>query len=136
MLPKGEALEEVHRSYIEMAVAARVTDAQRRTFFSVGRHLCQAQGAEAVILGGTDLFLAFQGQDAGFSVIDCADIDVERFTSGRLARPSDGIIARARYGPSSAGLKTEPSRCAGTDLYNTGSRWRRIIAEPPATSER
>jgi aspartate racemase len=77
VLPKGEALEEVHRSYIEMAVAARVTDAQRRTFFSVGRHLCQAQGAEAVILGGTDLFLAFQGQDAGFPVIDCAEIHVE-----------------------------------------------------------
>ena len=60
-----------------MAIAARVTDAQRRTFFSVGQRLCQVQGAEAVILGGTDLFLAFQGQDAGFPVIDCAEIHVE-----------------------------------------------------------
>jgi aspartate racemase len=77
VLPKREAREEVHKSYIDMAVAARVTDAQRRTFFSVGRHLCEVQGAEAVILGGTDLFLAFQGQDAGFSVIDCAEVHVE-----------------------------------------------------------
>jgi aspartate racemase len=77
VLPEGEALEEVHQSYVDMAIAARATDAQRRTFFSVVRHLCQAQGAQAVVLGGTDLFLAFQGQDAGFSVIDCAEAHVE-----------------------------------------------------------
>jgi hypothetical protein len=35
------------------------------------------QGAEAVLLGGTDLFLAFAGQDCGFPVIDCAEIHVE-----------------------------------------------------------
>ena len=77
VLPEGEALEQVHKSYVDMAIAARVTEAQRRTFFSVGRHLCQVQGAEAVILGGTDLFLAFQGQDVGFPVIDCAEIHMD-----------------------------------------------------------
>ena len=77
VLPEGEALEQVHNSYIEMAVAGRVTDAQRRTFFSVGQHLCQAQGAEAVMLGGTDLCLAFDGQDCGFPVIDCAEVHVD-----------------------------------------------------------
>ena len=55
----------------------RVTDAQRRVFFSIGQHLCRAQGAEAVLLGGTDLFLAFQGQDCGFPALDCAEIHVE-----------------------------------------------------------
>jgi aspartate racemase len=77
VLPEGEALEHVHNNYIEMAIAGRVTEAQRRTFFSVGQHLCQAQDAEAVVLGGTDLFLAFEGQDCGFPVIDCADVHVE-----------------------------------------------------------
>jgi aspartate racemase len=76
VLPEGEALEQVHKSYIEMAIAGRVTDAQRRVFFSIGRHLCRVQGAEAVILGGTDLFLAFEGQDCGFPVIDCAEVHV------------------------------------------------------------
>src|SRR6266851_8559396 len=60
VLPEGEALEQVHKNYIEMAIAGRVTDAQRRVFFSIGQHLCRVQGAEAVILGGTDLFLAFE----------------------------------------------------------------------------
>ncbi len=77
VLPEGEALDEVHTSYIEMAIAGRVTDAQRRAFFSIGQHLCRVQGAEAIVLGGTDLFLAFAGQDCGFPVIDCAEIHVE-----------------------------------------------------------
>ena len=60
-----------------MAIAAQVTEAQRRTFFAAGRRLCEVQGAEAVILGGTDLGLAFQGQDPGFAVIDCVEIHVD-----------------------------------------------------------
>jgi aspartate racemase len=75
--PRGEALEQVHNNYVEMAIAGRVTDAQRRVFFSVGQQLCRLQGAEAVMLGGTDLFLAFAGQDCGFPVIDCAEVHVE-----------------------------------------------------------
>jgi aspartate racemase len=75
--PEGDALDLVHKAYIEMAIVGRVTDAQRRVFFSIGQHLCRAQGAEAVMLGGTDLFLAFQGQDCGFPVLDCAEIHVE-----------------------------------------------------------
>jgi hypothetical protein len=35
------------------------------------------QGAEAVLLGGTDLFLAFQGYDCGFPALDCAEVHVE-----------------------------------------------------------
>jgi aspartate racemase len=77
VLPEGEVLEQIHKTYIEMAIAGRVTDAQRRTFFSIGQHLCRIQGGEAVLLGGTDLFLAFQGQDCGFRAIDCAEIHVE-----------------------------------------------------------
>jgi len=84
--PEGEALDQVHTAYTTMAMSGYVNDAQRRVFFSAGRHLCQARGAEAILLGGTDLFLAFAGQDPGFAVIDCADIHVDtlyRRSSGR-----------------------------------------------------
>jgi aspartate racemase len=77
VLPEDDAIEQVHSNYFEMAVTGRVTDAQRRVFFSIGRRLCQAQGAEAVILGGTDLFIAFAGQDCGFPVIDCAEVHID-----------------------------------------------------------
>ena len=77
VLPEGDALEEVDNNYAEMAGAGRVTEGQRRVFFSVGRQLCQVHGAEAVILGGTDLFLAFAGQECRFPVIDCAEVHVD-----------------------------------------------------------
>jgi aspartate racemase len=77
VVPEGEALDQVHQSYIAMAIAGRVTDAQRRTFFSIGERLHRVHGAEAVLLGGTDLFLAFEGQDCGFPVMGCAEIHVD-----------------------------------------------------------
>jgi aspartate racemase len=86
VLPQGEVLEQIHTSYLEMAIAGRVTDAQRRVFFSIGQQLCREQGAEAVMLGGTDLFLAFAGQDCGFPVIDCAVIHVEALYRASVAK--------------------------------------------------
>jgi aspartate racemase len=77
VVPLGAELEEVHESYVAMATAGRVSDAQRRVFFAAGERLCREQGAEVVLLGGTDLFLAFQGRNAGFPVLDCADAHVE-----------------------------------------------------------
>jgi aspartate racemase len=75
--PEGDWLAEVHENYSAMAIAGRVTDAQRRVFFAAGERLRRERGAEVVLLGGTDLFLAFQGHDCGFPVLDCADVHVE-----------------------------------------------------------
>jgi aspartate racemase len=77
VVPLGPEFEEVHENYVAMATAGRVNDTQRRVFFAAGERLCRQQGAEVVLLGGTDLFLAFQGRDAGFPVLDCADVHVE-----------------------------------------------------------
>lgn len=90
--PGGAMLEEVHRAYIDMAIAGRVSAAQREVFFAAGRELCRARGAEAVMLGGTDLFLAFEGQDCGFPLIDCAGIHVDALFQRSLidAARSDG----------------------------------------------
>jgi aspartate racemase len=41
-----------------------------------GRRTVRDQGAEAVILAGTDLGLAFDGHDAGYPVIDALDVHV------------------------------------------------------------
>jgi aspartate racemase len=60
-----------------MAQSGRVTDEQRREVFSIGRRLSQEKGAEAVLLAGTDLFLAFDGRECGFPVIDCAEIHID-----------------------------------------------------------
>src|SRR5215218_3637465 len=43
----------------------------------VDRALVSEHGAEAVMLGGTDLALAFAGQDPGFPVFDCAAVHAD-----------------------------------------------------------
>jgi len=77
VLPDAPELDQAHDSYIEMAMSGRVTDAQRQVFFSAGRRLVEDHGAEAVLLGGTDLFLAFDGADCGFKPVDCAGIHID-----------------------------------------------------------
>jgi aspartate racemase len=84
VVPLGAELDDVHQSYAAMATAARVSDAERRVFFAAGERLCREQGAEVVLLGGTDLFLAFRGCDAGFPVLDCADVHVEAIYQASL----------------------------------------------------
>jgi aspartate racemase len=74
--PDGERFAEVGDTYSAMAGIGRVTDEQRRIFLAAGREL-MARGAEAIMLGGTDLFLAFVGQPPPFPLVDCADIHVD-----------------------------------------------------------
>jgi len=77
VVPQGSDLALAGDTYTAMATAAEVTDTQRETLFSIGRDLCTGQGADVVVLAGTDLFLAFEGQDCGFPVIDSADLHID-----------------------------------------------------------
>ena len=76
VLPQSEDLTRVHDTYLAIASAASVTDEQRAYLFEMGEKLCREQGAETVILGGTDLFLAFEGRECGFPVIDAAEVHI------------------------------------------------------------
>ena len=87
VVPAGAELDEVHANYGAMATAGRVNDAQRRVFFAAGERLCREQGAEVVLLGGTDLFLAFQGRTVDFPVLDCADVHVDAIYEASLQTP-------------------------------------------------
>lgn len=75
--PEGDDLTEAGDAYTAMALAGRATDTQRDYFRRMGRRLCDEQGADAIVLGGTDLFLAFDGQDTDYPLIDCAEIHIE-----------------------------------------------------------
>ena len=74
--PDGERFGQVGDAYSAMAGIGKVTDAQRQIFFTAGREL-MARGAQAIMLGGTDLFLAFVGQPPPFPLVDCADIHID-----------------------------------------------------------
>ncbi len=75
--PEGDDLDTTHANYVAMATAGMVTEEQRAIFFSMGRKLCTEQGADAVVLVGTDLFLAFDGHDCGYRAIDSAQVHID-----------------------------------------------------------
>jgi aspartate racemase len=74
--PESDRFGQVGDAYSAMANIGHVTDEQRQLFFTAGREL-MARGCEAVMLGGTDLFLAFVGREPPFPLVDCADIHVD-----------------------------------------------------------
>ncbi|MEX0344713.1 MAG: aspartate/glutamate racemase family protein [Rhizobiaceae bacterium] len=77
------------KTYQDMAVAGECTPSQRQLFLDAGRRMVEEQGAEAIVLAGTDLNLAFDGQDPGYRVIDALDVHVELLA--RLAAGEIGI---------------------------------------------
>jgi aspartate racemase len=75
--PSGADLNDVHQAYISMVASGFVTEDQRSTFNAVRHRLFREQGVEAIMLGGTDLALAFNEQTAEFPLVDCAGIHVD-----------------------------------------------------------
>lgn len=74
-LAPAEDFDAVGQAYQDMAIAGVCTDADRALFLAAGRRLADA-GAQVVVLAGTDLNLAFDGQDPGYRVIDALDVHV------------------------------------------------------------
>ncbi len=71
-----DRIEELGQMYQDIAVAGACDTAQRQVFLDAGREMVERLGAEAVVLAGTDLNLAFDGQDPGYPVIDALDVHV------------------------------------------------------------
>ena len=83
--PSEPDLDAVHQAYISMAASGFVTEHQRSVFNAVSHRLLENQGAEAIMLGGTDLALAFNEQTAEFPMVDCAGIHVDAIVRFAIA---------------------------------------------------
>ncbi|TMM55002.1 aspartate/glutamate racemase family protein [Sulfitobacter sabulilitoris] len=73
--PDGN-LEQVGDAYRDLALRGTATAEDRALFFAAGQEMMERQGADAIVLAGTDLNLAFDGQDPGYPVIDALDAHV------------------------------------------------------------
>ncbi|WP_226622483.1 aspartate/glutamate racemase family protein [Alloyangia pacifica] len=70
--------EALGQRYQDMAVAGTCSDEDRAVFFDAGRRMTDEMGAQAIVLAGTDLNLAFDGShDPGYRVIDALDVHVD-----------------------------------------------------------
>ena len=83
-----DRIEQLDNAYIDMAVAGTCDDARRAMFIEAGRQMVADQGAEAIVLAGTDLSLAFGGVTTDYPVIDALDVHV-----GVLADLATGRVA-------------------------------------------
>ena len=77
VVPQGPDLDLVHDTYVDLALSGVPTDQHRDVFFRTGSDLVNLQGAQAILLGGTDLNVAFEGHTPPFDVIDCAGIHID-----------------------------------------------------------
>lgn len=73
-------IDAVHDAYLDMATKGHCSDQARAVVFAAGAEMMQ-RGADAILLAGTDLGLAFDGQDAGFPVVDALDIHVDHLVN-------------------------------------------------------
>ena len=82
-----DEIEILGQTYQDVAVAGTCSTEQRERFLDAGRRMIAA-GADAIVLAGTDLNLAFDGQDPGYRVIDALDVHVALLAdlaAGRVA---------------------------------------------------
>lgn len=73
---RDDDIERLGQMYQDVAVSGVCTDEQRAAFFEAGRRMVHEQGADAIVLAGTDLGLAFDGRETGYRVIDALDVHV------------------------------------------------------------
>jgi aspartate racemase len=64
--------QRVHDTYVAMAEAGAATDAQRAYMEDVAFRLMRDDSVEAIVLGGTDLFVAFDKPEHPYKIFDCA----------------------------------------------------------------
>ena len=74
--PEGDTATRVDADYKAMAQAGIALVEQRERLIAAGAGLL-TRGAEAVLLGGTDLSLVFDGSEVGYPVIDGAVVHAE-----------------------------------------------------------
>lgn len=93
-LALDDRIDELGQLYQDMAVAGTCAESTRQTLLDAG-HQMIARGAEAVVLAGTDLNLAFDGQEPGYRVIDALDVHVARLADLATGRATLDQAARA-----------------------------------------
>jgi aspartate racemase len=72
-----DEIETLGQTYQDVAVAGTCSQMQRAQFLEAGARMVRDHGAEAIVLAGTDLNLAFDGQHTDYPVIDALDVHVD-----------------------------------------------------------
>src|SRR5436190_6551480 len=79
VMPKPEEIEFINNAYLDV-VYDRSTPEIIDRLREVAHTLMKRDGAESVLLAGTDLSMVLNEQNAGFPAIDCAGVHIKEIT--------------------------------------------------------
>ena len=77
VLPKPNEIAEIHDIYVAIATSGRGTEQQVARLRELAHTLCHRDGAEAIVLAGTDLNLVFDESNIDFPAVDCAAAHID-----------------------------------------------------------
>jgi aspartate racemase len=91
--PRQDEVEYIHRTYVEIVQKGAGTEEQYKSLTDLALTLCKRDGAEAIVLAGTDLALLFNEKNIEFPYVDCAALHIaailQRGAAGKIAEPHD-----------------------------------------------
>ena len=82
---RPDEAESIHTTYVELARRGKGTEEQFRSLTAIAKALCERDGAEAIVLAGTDLALLFDETNTEFPSVDCAALHLKAIANVLLA---------------------------------------------------
>ena len=76
VMPSADEIERIHGAYLNF-VTGRGSDADREMLRRIAQTFVTRDGAQAVLIAGTDLSTVFTQSNAGFPLIDCARVHID-----------------------------------------------------------
>jgi len=76
VMPRADEIDRIHGIYSDF-VAGRGLDAQAEELRKLAQTFVARDGAQAVLIAGTDLSTVFTESNAGFPMIDCASVHID-----------------------------------------------------------
>jgi aspartate racemase len=84
VMPRPDEVDRIHNTYLDV-LYDRSTPAQIDGLRELAHTLIKRDGAESVLLAGTDLSMALDESNTGFPTIDCAGVHIAAITRRLLA---------------------------------------------------
>jgi aspartate racemase len=84
VMPKADEIDFIHNSYLDV-VYDRSTPERIDRLRELANTLVRRDGAESVLIAGTDLSMVMDEGNAGFPALDCAGVHIRAITQRLLA---------------------------------------------------
>jgi aspartate racemase len=82
--PTGDEMDTIHSTYLALLQKGAGTEEQHRNLTAIAHTLQKRDGAEAILLAGTDLAVLFNEGNTEFPTVDCAALHLRTILKGML----------------------------------------------------